>query len=223
MKISELLVPLQNAVLGRGKTAQNQVVVAVSSSSSSSSSSRRSSSSSSSRSSSSSTSSSLTRSPLRRPGSADSLARSPLRSRGRRIFRQTRTPKNSCQMGKHHPVQLLLVAAAAAGAVAAAAAPSVQKTAAEWENTMVAEVVVVRNKGQKYYSLARSPLRLPGSAESADIYIYIYICILYVFIYIHSIYIYIYINNFENHMGLTNQGCCSAFSSGMILQAPPSG
>ena len=25
--------------------------------------------------------------------------------------------------------------------------------------------VVVRNKTQKYYSLARSPLRLPGSAE----------------------------------------------------------
>ena len=64
-------------------------------------------------------------------------------------------------MGKHHPVQLLLVAAAAV----AAAAPSVQKTAAEWENTMVVEVVVVRNKGQKYYSLARSPLRLPGSAD----------------------------------------------------------
>ena len=31
--------------------------------------------------------------------------------------------------------------------------------------------VVVRNKTQKYYSLARSPLRLPGSA---DIYIYIF-------------------------------------------------
>ena len=29
MKISELLVPLQNAVLGQGKTAQNQVVVVV--------------------------------------------------------------------------------------------------------------------------------------------------------------------------------------------------
>ena len=88
-------------------------------------------------------------------------------------------------MGKHHPVQLLLVAAAAAAV--AAAAPSVQKTAAEWENTMVVEVVVVRNKGQKYYSLARSPLRLPGSAESADIYIYMYIICIY--IYIHSIYI----------------------------------
>ena len=64
-------------------------------------------------------------------------------------------------MGKHHPVQLVLVAAAAA-AVAAAAAPSVQKTAVGW----VVEVVVVRNKGQKSYSLARSPLRLPGSADS---------------------------------------------------------
>ena len=31
---------------------------------------------------------------------------------------------------------------------------------------MVVEVVVIRNKGQKYYSLARSPLRLPGSADS---------------------------------------------------------
>ena len=62
-------------------------------------------------------------------------------------------------MGKHHPVQLVLVAAAA---VAAAAAPSVQKTAVGW----VVEVVVVRNKGQKSYSLARSPLRLPGSADS---------------------------------------------------------
>jgi len=27
--------------------------------------------------------------------------------------------------------------------------------------------VVVRNKSQKYYSLARSPLRLPGSADRA--------------------------------------------------------
>ena len=62
-------------------------------------------------------------------------------------------------MGKHHAVQLLLVAAAAV----AAAAPSVQKAVAGWENTMVVEVVVVRNKCQKYYSLARSPLRLPGS------------------------------------------------------------
>ena len=65
--------------------------------------------------------------------------------------------------GWHHPVQLLLVAAAAA---VAAAAPSVQKTAAGWGNTMVVEVVVIRNKGQKYHSLARSPLRLPGSADS---------------------------------------------------------
>ena len=29
MRISELLVPLQNAVLGQGKTAQNQAVVVV--------------------------------------------------------------------------------------------------------------------------------------------------------------------------------------------------
>ena len=50
--------------------------------------------------------------------------------------------------------------------------PSVQKAPAGWENTMavvvvavVVVVVVVRNKSQKYYSLARSPLRLPGSAD----------------------------------------------------------
>ena len=37
--------------------------------------------------------------------------------------------------------------------------PSVQKAPAGWENTMavVVVVVVVRNKSQKYYSLARSP------------------------------------------------------------------
>ena len=31
-------------------------------------------------------------------------------------------------------------------------------------------MVVVRNKGQKYYSLARSPLRLPGSADFQVLY-----------------------------------------------------
>ena len=52
-------------------------------------------------------------------------------------------------------------------AAPAPATPSVQKAPAGWENTMaVVVVVVVRNKSQKYYSLARSPLRLPGSADS---------------------------------------------------------
>ena len=46
-------------------------------------------------------------------------------------------------------------------------------------------MVLVRNQGQMYYSLARSPLRLPGSADiyTHYIYIYIYVCI-YIYIYI---------------------------------------
>ena len=44
----------------------------------------------------------------------------------------------------------MLASADATAAAAAAAVPA---------------AVVVRNKSQKYYSLARSPLRLPGSAD----------------------------------------------------------
>ena len=36
-------------------------------------------------------------------------------------------------------------------------------------------------------------------------------CIICIHIYIYYLYIYaVYLNNVENHMGLTNQGCCSA-------------
>ena len=70
-------------------------------------------------------------------------------------------------------VKHLLFPPAAAAAAPAPVTPSVQKAPAGWENTMavvvvavvVIVVVVVRNKSQKYYSLARSPLRLPGSAD----------------------------------------------------------
>ena len=75
MRISELLVPLQNTLLGRGKTAQNHSP-RTGKQHGSEGRRRRKKSSSSSRSSSSrssSTSSSLTRSPLRRPGSADTF------------------------------------------------------------------------------------------------------------------------------------------------------
>ena len=50
------------------------------------------------------------------------------------------------------------------------------------------------------------------------VYIYTYVCI-YIYMYI-CIYIYtVYINNFEDHMGLTNQGCSSAKKR----DDPPSG
>ena len=51
-------------------------------------------------------------------------------------------------------VQLQLPLLVLSSAAAAAAAPAAAAAAA-----------VVRNKSQKYYSLARSPLRLPGSAD----------------------------------------------------------
>ena len=68
----------------------------------------------------------------------------------------------------------LLGAAAAAAAAAVAAAVPTETRPSRRGNTMAPgalpgsaapAAVVVRNKSQKYYSLARSPLRLPGSAD----------------------------------------------------------
>ena len=75
--------------------------------------------------------------------------------------------KKNCLCDDNRLVKHLLFPPAAAAAPAPVT-PSVQKAPAGWENTMavvVVVVVVVRNKSQKYYSLARSPLRLPGSAD----------------------------------------------------------
>ena len=76
--------------------------------------------------------------------------------------------KKNCLCDDNRLVKHLLFPPAAAAP--APVTPSVQKARAGWENTMavvvvVVVVVVVRNKSQKYYSLARSPLRLPGSAD----------------------------------------------------------
>ena len=100
-------------------------------------------------------------------------------------------------------------AAASADATAAAAAPAAgaAKLACLCFTSPAAAApaaVVVRNKSQKYYSLARSPLRLPGSADihvifiknpRANIYIYIIYYIYYIYyIYIYILYIYIYVH-----------------------------
>ena len=58
---------------------------------------------------------------------------------------------------------------ASADATAAAAAPAAKLACLCFTPPAAAAAapaaVVVRNKSQKYYSLARSPLRLPGSAD----------------------------------------------------------
>ena len=64
---------------------------------------------------------------------------------------------------------MLVLVLASADATAAAAAPAAgaAKLACLCFTSPAAApaAVVVRNKSQKYYSLARSPLRLPGSAD----------------------------------------------------------
>ena len=64
---------------------------------------------------------------------------------------------------------MLVLASADATAAAAAPAAGAAKLACLCFTPPAAAAapaaVVVRNKGQKYYSLARSPLRLPGSAD----------------------------------------------------------
>ena len=66
---------------------------------------------------------------------------------------------------------MLVLVLASANATAAAAAPAAgaAKLACLCFTSPAAAAapaaVVVRNKSQKYYSLARSPLRLPGSAD----------------------------------------------------------
>ena len=61
-----------------------------------------------------------------------------------------------------------MLASADATAAAAAPAAGAAKLACLCFTSPAAAApaaVVVRNKSQKYYSLARSPLRLPGSAD----------------------------------------------------------
>ena len=63
---------------------------------------------------------------------------------------------------------MLVLASADATAAAAAPAAGAAKLACLCFTSPAAAApaaVVVRNKSQKYYSLARSPLRLPGSAD----------------------------------------------------------
>ena len=68
---------------------------------------------------------------------------------------------------------MLVLVLASADATAAAAAPAAgaAKLACLCFTSPAAAApaaVVVRNKSQKYYSLARSPLRLPGSADMSN-------------------------------------------------------
>ena len=68
---------------------------------------------------------------------------------------------------------MLVLVLASADATAAAAAPAAgaAKLACLCFTSPAAAApaaVVVRNKSQKYYSMARSPLRLPGSADMSN-------------------------------------------------------